>query len=200
MEKTVALESPLLIVGLGNPGPDYARTRHNTGWQAINRLATKLGATWRRSGSGEIAFGTIGNIKISLLKPLTFMNKSGVAVAEAKAGKDVSCNNLIVISDDVAIKLGSWRWREGGGHGGHNGVRSIIDRVGPEFLRLRIGVGPVPDHFGRECSDRELDKFVLGRLGATEEAELNHLLDDLVSNLIESVGSGQITLATQHSN
>ena len=200
MEASVELRSSVLIVGLGNPGPDYASTRHNIGWRVIDQLALELGATWRRAGAGEIADATLGERRLVLLKPQTFMNKSGQAVAEALGGRDASSGDLIVISDDVAVKLGSWRWRDGGGHGGHNGVRSIIEQVGPNWLRLRVGIGPVPEHFGRECSDRELDKFVLGRLGANEEAALKTLLDDLVPNLIESIRSGQITLATQHSN
>lgn len=200
MEDSVELRSPLLIVGLGNPGPDYASTRHNTGWRVIDRLARELGAEWRRTRAGEVADATIGDSRLTLLKPQTFMNKSGLAVVEALGGRDASANNLIVISDDVAVKLGSWRWRQAGGHGGHNGVRSIIEQIGPDFLRLRVGIGPVPEHFGRESSERELDKYVLGRLSETEETSLKQLLDDLVPNLIESVRSGQVILATKHSN
>jgi len=200
MERSVALESPLLIVGLGNPGAEHQKARHNTGWQVINRLAEALGVDWRRSRAGEIADAQLGDRRIQLLKPQTFMNLSGQAVAEALGGRDLTVGNVLVIYDDVEIKLGSWRVRSGGGHGGHNGIRSIIEQVGPEFLRLRVGVGPVPEHFGASSSERELDKFVLAAFTTAEEKQLQELLDDLVPNLIKSVGSGEITLATQHSN
>jgi PTH1 family peptidyl-tRNA hydrolase len=199
MEKSVALESPLLIVGLGNPGPDYVRTRHNTGWQVIDLLAKKLGLEWRQSRAGQIAEGLVGERRIQLLKPQTFMNLSGQAVAQALGGRDLTDGNVLVIYDDVEVNLGSWRVRLGGGHAGHNGIKSIIELVGANFLRVRVGVGPVPEHLG-VGADRDLDKFVLARFTETEEKQLLSLLDDLVSNLIESVGSGQITLATQHSN
>ncbi len=193
----MTLDETLLIVGLGNPGAEYAQTRHNTGWQVVDRLADELGLAWRSTRDGLIATGKVGDRSLTLLKPQTYMNLSGRAVLGALGGRDLTGANLLVVSDDVEVKLGSWRVRSGGGHGGHNGIRSIIEQVGVDFLRLRVGVGPVPDSLGTGA-ERDLDKFVLARFTKKEAGELLTLLDELVSNLIESVRSGEIVLATKH--
>lgn len=137
-----------VIVGLGNPGPDYVATRHNAGFMALDRLADRLGvglgdeAARSVVGEGEVLVEGDAPIPVALAKPLTFMNRSGQAVAALLDRYDVEPDRLLVVYDDLALPLGSLRLRQRGSAGGHNGVRSVIDYLGStEFPRLRIGVG-----------------------------------------------------------
>jgi PTH1 family peptidyl-tRNA hydrolase len=131
-----------LIVGLGNPGEKYRRTRHNVGFMVVDALAAEAGVThWY-----EEADALVGEIELEgqpalLVKPQTFMNRSGAAVADLAAGHEAPPADVFVIVDDVALELGTLRLRERGGHGGHNGLRSMIECLGSEdFPRLRVGV------------------------------------------------------------
>jgi peptidyl-tRNA hydrolase, PTH1 family len=129
------LRSPV-IVGLGNPGRSYERTRHNAGYLVADELAKRHGGSWRRKKKAEAAPVTLGNA--TLLKPTTFMNNSGSAVADYRP------EDLIVVHDDLDLEAGTVRVKFGGGAGGHNGLRSIIQRVGNDFVRVRIGIGRPP--------------------------------------------------------
>jgi peptidyl-tRNA hydrolase, PTH1 family len=129
------LRSPV-IVGLGNPGRSYERTRHNAGYLVADELAKRHGGSWRRKKRAEAAPVTLGNA--TLLKPTTFMNNSGSAVADYRP------EDLIVVHDDLDLEAGTVRVKFGGGAGGHNGLRSIIQRVGNDFVRVRIGIGRPP--------------------------------------------------------
>lgn len=133
------------IVGLGNPGEQYAWTRHNLGFMLIDKLAAEAGATVkRRDCRALIGSAVIENQRVRLVKPQTFMNLSGETVACLLAKEEPdSSNSLIVISDDLALPFGSIRLRERGSAGGHNGLKSIISSIGTnEFIRLRIGIQP----------------------------------------------------------
>ena len=129
------LRSPV-VVGLGNPGRSYERTRHNAGYLVADELAKRHGGSWRRKKKAEAAPVTLGNA--TLLKPTTFMNNSGSAVADYRP------EDLIVVHDDLDLEAGTVRVKVGGGAGGHNGLRSIIQRVGNDFVRVRIGIGRPP--------------------------------------------------------
>jgi PTH1 family peptidyl-tRNA hydrolase len=131
-----------LVVGLGNPGERYRRTRHNVGFMVVDALAAEAGGPrWYEEADALVAEAALGGQDVLLVKPQTFMNRSGFTVAALVEAQGVSSSDVLVVVDDVAIELGTLRLRERGGHGGHNGLRSIIESLGTEdFPRLRIGV------------------------------------------------------------
>ncbi len=136
------------MAGLGNPGERYRRTRHNAGFMAVDALAARAGAKGRVDGEAWLADATIGGGPTLLVKPLAFMNASGPPVAGVLAAAGGSPADLIVVVDDVALDLGSIRIRERGSHGGHNGLRSLVETLGTEeFARVRIGIreGELPE-------------------------------------------------------
>jgi PTH1 family peptidyl-tRNA hydrolase len=166
-----------LVVGLGNPGSQYARTRHNVGWRTIDRLADRAGWTGRgrQRDAASVVTGRYKGIDLTLVKPLTFMNDSGLAVRKVLAREHAPSSDLLVVTDDFALPFGKLRFREGGGHGGHNGLRSIIEELeNDRFSRLRIGIGdPV-----RGGADHVLSTF------APDEIErLDELLDAAVDGI-----------------
>ena len=163
-----------LIVGLGNPGAEYERTRHNLGFMLIDKLAAEAGATVKRKDCRSlIGSATLEDERVHLVKPQTFMNLSGEAVAclVAKAEIENVSKSLIVISDDLALPFGTIRLRERGSAGGHNGLKSIIGAIGTnEFLRLRIGIQP--EH---PISDAKV--FVLDEFPKAQREEVEKILD-----------------------
>ena len=167
-----------IVLGLGNPGKEYASTRHNVGHWCIDRLA-ELHSTgrFRRSRLAEIAEATIGGQRVVLAKPRTYVNNSGRAVTSLMAKYRASPGDLLVVYDEMDLPVGSIRLRVRGGSGGHNGMKSIIDAVGTqEFPRLRIGVGR-PARSGAEV------EHVLGAMSRVEKASV----DDAVSRAAEAV-------------
>lgn len=169
----------LLIVGLGNPGPRYRNTRHNIGFMVVERLAEKLGATFdREKFGGLIAQGRHGGKRLLLLKPLTFMNKSGTAVAQAMRNQIREPGDLLVVFDDVDLPLGRLRLRKKGSAGGHNGLKSIIAHIGAkEFPRLRIGIG-------RSTGERELTNHVLGKFTPEERDTVGEAVEKAVQAVL----------------
>jgi PTH1 family peptidyl-tRNA hydrolase len=132
----------LLLVGLGNPGPEYARQRHNVGFIAVDAIHRRHGfQPWRRRFSGEIAEGTLAGEKVLLLKPLTYMNDSGRSVQEAARFYKLEPKDIVVIHDEVDLPPGKTRMKVGGSAAGHNGLRSIDAAIGQNYRRLRVGVG-----------------------------------------------------------
>ena len=132
----------LLIVGLGNPGAEYAGNRHNVGFMAVDAIQRRHGfQPWRRRFSGETAEGALSGRRVLLLKPLTYMNLSGRAVQEAAQFFKIAPADIVVLHDEVDLPPGKTRVKTGGGAAGHNGLRSIDAAIGPEYRRLRIGVG-----------------------------------------------------------
>jgi len=131
-----------LVVGLGNPGDRYRRTRHNVGFMVADALAARAGvARWREEADAWTAEARVGGESVLLVKPATFMNRSGVAVERLLAARGGGAGDLVAILDDVALDLGTLRIRERGSHGGHNGLRSLIEGVGSdEFARVRVGI------------------------------------------------------------
>lgn len=149
-----------VICGLGNPGPEYEDTRHNVGWWVADRLSYDwdLGP-FRREGRALVAGGRVGEHHVRLLKPLTFMNRSGSALGALRGLDEFDpTSDLLVVVDEVALDVGRVRFRPGGSAGGHNGLRSVQAALGTtEYDRLRIGVGPLPA--GRDLADFVLEDF-----------------------------------------
>jgi len=127
-----------VIVGLGNPGRSYERTRHNAGYLVADELAKRHDGSWRKRKKAEAAPISVGLTDTTLLKPTTFMNNSGSAVSDYKP------DDLIIVHDDLDLEPGTVRVKVGGGAGGHNGLRSIVGRLGNDFIRVRIGIGRPP--------------------------------------------------------
>ncbi len=133
-----------VVVGLGNPGEQYAKTRHNVGWMTLDRLADRAGwaGRGRTRDASSVVQGRYRGLDLVLAKPLTYMNDSGVAVRKLIARERAPLHEVLVVTDDFSLPFGKMRFREGGSHGGHNGLRSIIDELHTEaFPRLRIGIG-----------------------------------------------------------
>jgi peptidyl-tRNA hydrolase, PTH1 family len=154
----------LLVVGLGNPGREYERTRHNVGWLVVDELARRLDGRWREKFSGRLAEVRLDGFRLALLEPETFMNDSGRSVAAAARFFKVEPESLLVVHDDVDLEAGRLQARAGGGLAGHNGLRSLAQSLGTQdFLRLRIGVGRPGRGDPRSVADYVLSPF------ATEE-------------------------------
>lgn len=168
-----------LVVGLGNPGTQYAATRHNIGWMVLDRLADRAGRSGRgrqRDASESIQIRHKG-LELVLAKPLTYMNDSGVAVRKLLARDRVTLVELLVVADDFALPFGKLRFREAGSHGGHNGLRSIVDELGTEkFSRLRIGIGEP----GRGAVDHVLSRF------SNDETACLPILLDAATDAVEA--------------
>ncbi|GGR08405.1 aminoacyl-tRNA hydrolase [Deinococcus ruber] len=159
-----------LIVGLGNPGLNFAQTRHNVGWLVLDELARRQAQTWRSSGNAEIVDVRLGGQKVMLVKPQTMMNASGRAVQPLLAYFKMTPADLLVVQDDLDSPFGLMKLRRGGRHGGQNGVRDIIARLGTEtFDRLKIGISRPPP--GRDPAD-----WVLSRWAEDERATLTELV------------------------
>lgn len=183
-------QRPRLIVGLGNPGSRYVRTRHNAGFLAVEGLATKLGADWQSSPKWQ---GLVArNQDLFLLLPQTFMNLSGQAVAALAAFYKIPPAAILVVLDDFALPFGKLRLRTKGSEGGHNGLRSIIEHLGTtEFPRLRLGIGPLPPD-EKEPAPKPLEgwaDFVLAPFTPTELALLPDLLKRSTALLLQVLSS-----------
>ena len=185
-----------LVVGLGNPGPEYEHTRHNVGWWVVNHLADVWRfPPWRAVTHGRAADGEVQGYRVRLLEPLTFMNLSGDAVAPYVARPFWAApNDLLVVVDDVALPVGTFRFRAKGSSGGHNGLRSIEEALGTqEYARLRIGVGraePVP---GERLRD-----FVLGDFADTESAVVRELFPALCAGVTTWIMDGIVAAMNRH--
>jgi peptidyl-tRNA hydrolase len=159
-----------LLVGLGNPGPEYAAHRHNIGFMAVDAIAHRHGfSTWRERFNGLVAEGRLGDAPVMALKPMTFMNESGRAVGIAARFYKLSCAKLIVFHDELDLAAGKVRVKKGGGAAGHNGLRSIDAHLGRDYWRVRLGIGHPGD------KDRVLG-HVLNSFAAGERDWLDPLL------------------------
>lgn len=162
-----------IIVGLGNPGSRYVATSHNLGFDVADELARRWGLSFRpsRSEKAEVAQGAHAGRPVMLAKPVTFMNLSGEAVERLVKQRDLGPDDLLIVSDDINLPIGRLRIRPGGGHGGHNGLRSIIDRLGGERLpRLRVGIQP-------SWEVEDLTRYVLQKPPPLEREQLREMVD-----------------------
>ena len=176
--RTEQSNTPLrLVVGLGNPGPEYARNRHNIGFLAVDAIAERYGArTFRRRHNGLVAEARIGGGRVLILKPMTYMNESGRAVGEAARFYRIGVADVTVFHDEIDLPVGRLRVRVGGGIAGHNGLRSIRAHIGDGFRRVRIGVG-------RPEGSGSVTKHVLGDFGKQD----SEWRDQLLSRICEHV-------------
>lgn len=179
-----------IIVGLGNPGEQYAYTRHNAGFLAIDHLCLKHSGECNRSKFkalvGEI---TLGGVRALLMKPQTFMNLSGQAIAEAQSFYKIPPENIIVISDDASFDIGKLRIRKSGSAGGHNGLKSVIECLNSDkFPRIKLGVGQKPS------PDYDIADWVLARIPKDKEKQFSALLE-FVPQALELMLKGDIEKA-----
>ena len=162
-----------LVVGLGNPGDGYANTRHNVGFQVANRLAKRARLEFdKKAAESRIAEGSLGDIRIAIARPQTFMNESGRAVGKLLDRYRLGPDALLVVFDEIDLPLGKVRLRERGGPGTHNGMRSITNEIGEGFARLRLGVAPADPT--AEIDD--LAQFVLSPFAADERDEADRMI------------------------
>lgn len=157
-----------IVAGLGNPEPKYENTRHNAGFIAVDEIAKDLNASFNKQKfKAKCAETTIDGVKLHLIKPLTYMNLSGQAIGEAASFYKIPPENIIVIFDDISLEPGKLRIRRKGTHGGHNGIKSIIECIGSDnFPRIKLGVGAKPH------PDYDLAAWVLSGFRPEEKAEL----------------------------
>ncbi len=171
-----------LVVGLGNPGIQYAHTRHNMGFQVVDRLAARVGVRgWAEAALAHVAEAAIEGRPVVLAKPQTYMNRSGASVARLVERHRVPLERLIVVHDDLDLPFGVLRIRTRGGHGGHNGLRSILQALGAgEFLRVKVGIG-------RPAGKGDVVDYVLGPFAPDEAAELPAVVEraaDAVTHIV----------------
>lgn len=165
---------PVLVVGLGNPGAEYAMTRHNVGFMAVDALAD-ADAKWKSEKNALTSTANIDGRRVIFAKPQTFMNLSGNAVLALMTFYKIPLENLIVIHDDMDLPVGKLREKIGGGSAGHNGIRSIDANVGNEYRRIRIGIGH-PRDLGLPISPAD---WVLGKFTSTQITEINQVINSI---------------------
>jgi PTH1 family peptidyl-tRNA hydrolase len=167
-----AENTPWLVVGLGNPGPTYAATRHNAGFMVADLLAERMGARFKaHRGAADVVEGRIAGTRVVLMKPKSYMNLSGGPVASLRDFFKVPVERIIVVHDELDIPFGALRLKRGGGDNGHNGLKSITKSIGTkEYLRVRFGIGRPP---GRQ----DPAEFVLKAFSATQNKELPFQVD-----------------------
>ena len=184
-----------LVVGLGNPGADYVMTRHNAGWWFVDALARAHGGSFshERKFSGDVCRLAIAGHDLRLLKPTTFMNRSGQSVKALSAYLKVPPERILVAHDDLDLPFGTVRLKKGGGSGGHNGLKDIISHLGEDFLRLRFGIAH-PDgardviDYVLERASREEEGAIMEAIGAAAES-LPQLLDGQLEQVMQSLHS-----------
>ena len=168
-----------IVVGLGNPGAQYANTPHSVGFEAVDRIAAEIGATWeeKRQFKCLLCRGTFAGLPVMLVKPQTYMNLSGESVAPVVKYNNATAADLLVIQDDIDLPVGRMRIRKGGSCGGHNGIRNVIERLGtPDFTRLKLGVG-------KDRSD--VIAHVLGKF----DPETRRTMDTVVAEAVKAAAA-----------
>lgn len=191
---TLGLNKSVLIVGLGNIGKEFEKTRHNLGFLCVEALAEahNLGPwTAKKDLKSQLTLGNVGDTRLILCKPTTMMNLSGEAVRAVMDFYKIADKDLVVVHDELDIDFGQIRSRVGGGTAGHNGVKSLVEHVGENFGRVRIGIGPKtpPQIDGAD--------FVLGKLNKDEESQLNNMTREVVALLTEFIASGKLPEETR---
>jgi len=183
----------LLVAGLGNPGREYERTRHNAGWLVLDELARRHSGSWRSKFSGSLAEIRLGDLRLALLKPETYMNDSGRSVGAAVRFFKVEPEQVLVVHDDVDLEAGRLQARAGGGLAGHNGLRSLAQHLGSQdFLRLRIGIGRPGRGDPRPVAD-----WVLSPFSPEEDAEA---LVARAADAVETIARDGLEAAQQRFN
>lgn len=173
--KTMSIK---LIIGLGNPGSQYAKTRHNAGFWFVEKLAESFNISINpeKKFHGKVGRGSIYGTEVRLLLPETFMNRSGQAVAPLAKFYNIQADEILVAHDELDIQAGAIKLKTGGGHGGHNGLRDIVPYIGQDFHRLRIGIGR-PQH------SSQVSNFVLNKPSQDEQTNIDLAIDCAISSL-----------------
>ncbi len=176
-----------VVAGLGNPGPEYSNTPHSIGFEVVDALAREAAAEWRRAAAfkGELAMAMTPAGKTILVKPMTFMNLSGDCVAPVVKYHNATPADLVVVSDDIDLPVGRIRIRVGGSAGGHNGLKSVIERLGsPAFVRVRVGVG-------RDAGDRtKVISHVLGKFDPASRAVMDNVVPAAARAVLQILSEG----------
>jgi len=183
-----------LIIGLGNPGDKYSKTRHNAGFWFIDALTQKYSASFKTESkfSGEIAKASIAGQAVWLLKPSTFMNRSGLAAHQLSSFYKIKPEEILVAYDELDLPPGTVRFKKSGGHGGHNGLRDLHAQISNEYLRLRFGIGHPGDR-------NKVADYVLSRPSQGDEIEINNAIDrslDVIDQII--IGETQKAMNILH--
>lgn len=183
-----------LIVGLGNPGSQYADTRHNAGFWFVENLADRFNINlgFDKKFNGQVGRGTIFGQEVRLLLPETFMNRSGQAVAPLAKFYNIQADEILIAHDELDIGVGSIKLKTGGGHGGHNGLKDIVPHLGQDFHRLRIGIG-------RPAHSSQVSNFVLGKPPANEKDHIEQAIACAV-NALADVMAGKLDQARNQIN
>ena len=182
------MSSFTLIVGLGNPGEEYASTRHNVGWLALGELAARgaRGERFIKKFGGELARATLGERSCILLRPQTYMNESGRSVGAAASFFQIAPTDLIVLHDELDLPFGQVRIKLGGGHAGHNGLRSLVSHLGTaDFVRVRMGVGRPPSDFAGDVAD-----YVLSAFAPAERPQVPAMAQSAAGAVVELLTNG----------
>jgi len=181
-----------LIVGLGNPGSKYEETRHNAGFLLLDELASSYATSFvsEKKFQGDLARTNIGSCDVRLLKPTTFMNLSGESVQAVASFYRIQAEEILVAHDELDIPPGTVKLKQGGGHGGHNGLRDIINHLGRDFWRLRLGIGHPGDA-------KKVVSFVLQRAPKSETDLLQSSIDDCVRE-VSGIVSGDMSAAMKN--
>jgi PTH1 family peptidyl-tRNA hydrolase len=176
-----------LLIGLGNPGPKYARNRHNIGFMVVDELARRTRAeSFRGKFGADMTTAEVAGEKCVLVKPQEYMNVSGRSIQRASAFYQVEPQNIVVVHDEIDLPLGTLRLKVGGGHAGHNGLRSIVADLGSsDFVRIRCGVG-------RPAGSRPVADFVLDDFGKAEDVEVKILIQEAADAIEEIVKKGAL--------
>lgn len=179
-----------LIIGLGNPGSRYEGTRHNVGFMALDLLAQQQRVSWQLRPKWESLVAALPESGVLLIKPQCFMNLSGRPVAKIRREHQWRSTQILVLHDDVALEMGRIRLREKGSHGGHNGIRSLLESLGTdEFARIKMGVG--------DRGEQEMSDYVLGRFPADQQESLQNMLAMTVDAVQDALSRGVTNAATR---
>jgi PTH1 family peptidyl-tRNA hydrolase len=182
-----------LVVGLGNPGAKFTDTRHNIGFDVVEALVSRLSLSWGRESNGALVTdGRIAGEKVIFALPQKYMNRSGQPVASLQGYYKLASSQIIVVHDDMGIDFGAVRLKQKGGHGGHNGLRDIIQHIGDQFLRVRIGIGRPPGSW-------DSANFVLGKWRKEEGEDLESIIDTSIHS-IEAIIEDDVQNAMQKFN
>jgi PTH1 family peptidyl-tRNA hydrolase len=183
----------VLIVGLGNPGEKYDRTRHNLGFMAADALVSEFGGSFKEGFKGLYAEVFINGVKHFVLKPQTYMNLSGESVQPFCAFYKIPVQDIVVVHDDLDMEFGKLKIRKGGSSGGHNGIKSIVQHMGTEdFTRVKIGIG--------KDRRKEVVGHVLGRFAPDEAEKLDELINFSVKAIVSIVNDGLLKAMNAYNN
>ncbi len=191
---TLGLTKTVLIVGLGNPGNEHTKTRHNLGFICIDAFAqSQEFPSWtdKKDLKCQITQHNLGDVRVILMKPTTYMNNSGEAVQAIQQFYKISNNQTVVVHDELDIEFGQIRTRIGGSDAGNNGIKSILQHVGEDFARVRIGIGP------KHPPEMDSADFVLQKISSTEKKHFNNLMREVESILVEFVYNGKLAHETR---